>query len=77
MSDSPREPGGVPSTSRDADAVRPVIAGTLVAAVALLVLLTQRDRLAQDDSTWWIGVAAVAALLGVIGIVLVARRIKR
>jgi hypothetical protein len=77
MSDSPHEPGGVPSTSRDANAVRPVIAGTLVAAVALLVLLTQRDRLAEDDATWWIGVAAVATVLGLIGIVLVTRRIKR
>jgi hypothetical protein len=62
---------------RDADAVRPVIVGTAIAAVTFVVLLTQRARLEERDAQWWIGAAGVASVLGLIGIVLVTRRARR
>jgi hypothetical protein len=64
-------------TSRDADAVRPVIAGTVLAGLVFVVLLTQRTWLDARDAGWWIGAAAAATALGLIGIVLVTRRARR
>jgi hypothetical protein len=77
MSDSSQPTGGAPSTARDADAVRPVIVGTAVAALTTLVLLTQRAWLDERDAEWWIGAAAVATVLGLIGVALVTRRRPR
>jgi NADH:ubiquinone oxidoreductase subunit 6 (subunit J) len=66
----------VPSP-RDADAVRPVIVGTVIAALTFVVLLTQRAWLDERDAQWWIGAAGAATVLGLIGIVLVTRRATR
>ncbi len=65
-----------PAIQRDADAVRPVIVGTVIAALTFVVLLTQRTWLDDRDAQWWIGAAVAATVLGLIGVVLVTRRRK-
>ena len=59
---------------RDADAVRPVAVGTAMWALALIVLLTQRSRLAAHGTTWWIWSALVGLGLGLVGLWFVRRR---
>jgi hypothetical protein len=56
-------------TSSDVDALLPVSIGTAAWIVALVVLLLRRDALAESGSTWWIGVAAVGTVSGLLGLV--------
>lgn len=65
------------SPDRDGDAVRPVVVGTVLAALTLVVLLTQRTWLDERDAQWWIGAAAAATVLGLIGVMLVLRQRRR
>lgn len=53
----------------DTDAILPVSIGTAVWAVALVVLLLMRSTLEANGSTWWIAVAAIGLLSGLIGLV--------
>jgi hypothetical protein len=62
---------------RDADAVRPVLVGTLLWALALLVLTLIGDRLPADDPDRWRAVAAAGTALGVVGIAITRRRARR
>lgn len=57
-----------------ADAVVPVTVGTLLWGLAFLVLLPFRDRLAESGDDWWLWVALVGFLLGVLGTWWVRRR---
>lgn len=53
----------------DTDAILPVSIGTAVWAVALVVLLLMRSTLEQNGTSWWIAVAAIGLLSGLIGLV--------
>lgn len=70
VSTTPRE---VPEPPHS-DAVMPVTVGTAAWAVAFVVLLVLRDRLETADATWWIWVALVGFVLGLLGCWLVRRR---
>lgn len=61
----------------DADGILPVAIGTGVWAVALVVLVLLRGRLAAEGSQWWIGVAAFGVLCGAVGLVFLAWRRRR
>lgn len=53
----------------DDDAILPVSLGTAAWAVILVVLLTQRTRLDEAGTQWWIGAAAVGVISGALGVV--------
>ena len=53
----------------DTDAILPVAIGTVVWAIALVGLLLARANLAENGTTWWIAVAAIGLLSGLIGLV--------
>jgi integral membrane sensor domain MASE1 len=53
----------------DDDAILPVSLGTVVWAIILVVLLTQRARLVEAGTEWWIGAAGVGVLSGALGVV--------
>lgn len=53
----------------DTDAILPVAIGTAVWAIALVGLVLAREALAENDTTWWIAVAAIGLLSGLIGLV--------
>jgi LPXTG-motif cell wall-anchored protein len=57
-----------------ADAVLPVTIGTVLWGLAFLVLLPFRSRLAESGDDWWLWVALVGFLLGVLGTWWVRRR---
>jgi hypothetical protein len=59
---------------RDADAVRPVIVGTIAWALAGLFLLIRHDALADEGRTWWLGACAAGVALGLLGTWVVIRR---
>jgi hypothetical protein len=63
-----------PPEPPQADAVVPVTVGTALWAVAFLVLLAFRDRLAEADNSWWLAVCATGFALGLLGIWYVRRR---
>ena len=65
-----REPPEPPQ----ADAVVPVTVGTVLWAVAFLVLLAFRGQLADAGRTWWLAVCATGFALGLLGIWYVRRR---
>lgn len=57
-------------TSRsDDDAILPVSLGTAVWSVLLVVLLTQRARLEDAGTEWWISASAVGVVSGALGVV--------
>ncbi len=75
MSRRPRRPAPEPL---DVDAVRVVTAGTVLWAVAGLVLLVfAREWLADTDRTWWLWTCAAGAGLGVLGVWYCRRRRDR
>ena len=53
----------------DTDAILPVSIGTAVWAIVLVGLLVARSTLAENGTTWWIAVAAIGLLSGLIGLV--------
>ena len=53
----------------DEDAILPVAIGTAVWLVALVVLVVMRPTLDENGTAWWIGVAIVGALSGLLGLV--------
>lgn len=71
-------PPGLPTPPEveplDVDGVGAVLAGTVAWAVALVVCLVLRDRLAADGHTWWTWVCLTGALLGLPGLWYVRRR---
>ena len=53
----------------DEDAILPVAIGTAAWLVALVVLVVLRPTLEENGASWWIGVAAVGAVSGLLGLV--------
>lgn len=53
----------------DEDAILPVAIGTAAWLVALVVLVAMRPTLDGNGTTWWIGVAVVGAVSGLLGLV--------
>lgn len=62
------------ATIRDADAVRPLIVGTIGWAVAAFILLLRLDDLRANDREWWLAVCTIGFGLGLIGTWVVVRR---
>jgi len=52
----------------DADALIPVAIGTAAWAIALVILIVQRDTLEAAGRSWWLGVAAVGLVSGLGGL---------
>lgn len=67
-------PGRAPLEPYDVDGVATVALGTVAWAVAFVVLLSVRDRLAAAGASWWLWTCLVGALLGVLGVLLCRRR---
>ena len=61
----------------DVDGVRTMQVGTVLWALALVVLLLLRDQLEDEGHGWWIWVAVVGLVLGVIGWEHTTRRRRR
>ena len=57
-----------PGEPLDVDGVAIITAGTVLWAVALLVLLPFAPRLVREGHGWWLGMCATGALLGCYGI---------
>ena len=53
----------------DEDALLPVWIGTAAWIVALVVLVIMRPTLDENGTTWWIGVAVVGVVSGILGLV--------
>lgn len=53
----------------DTDAILPVSIGTGIWIVALVVLVLMRATLDENGTSWWIGVAAVGTVSGLLGLV--------
>lgn len=53
----------------DTDAILPVSIGTVIWAIALVALVLARGTLAENGTSWWIAVAAIGLLSGLIGLV--------
>ena len=58
----------------DVDGVGAVVIGTALWAVALVVLVLFRNKLAETDSQWWITVAVAGVVLGLLGLLYTTRR---
>jgi hypothetical protein len=56
------------------DGVRTVLVGTVIWAVALVVLLPFAGRLEDHGRLWWIATCAVGAGLGLVGLLYCKRR---
>lgn len=50
------------------DAVPVVVAGTVLWAIGLLVMLPFTPRLLREDHGWWIGMCVTGVVLGLLGI---------
>ena len=61
----------------DADGLVPVAIGTGIWVIVLVGLLVARPGLEEYGTTWWIGVAAVGTISGVIGLVFLRWRQRR
>jgi len=71
------EDGGVVESVDEpgqADAVVPVLVGTVLWGIALVVLIAVRQRLVENGTDWWIAVAATGFALGLLGSWWVRRR---
>lgn len=58
----------------DADGVGAALTGTIMWAIALVVLIVLRDRLAAAGAQWWIAVACTGVVLGLVGLAFTVRR---
>ena len=58
----------------DVDGVRAVAVGTAAWAVALVLCLALRDRLADSGRGWWAWVCLAGMAFGLAGLVFVRRR---
>ena len=56
------------------DAVVPVTVGTVLWAIAFVVLLPFRSRLKANGTDWWLWVCAAGFVLGILGSLWVRRR---
>lgn len=61
----------------DADAIAPVVIGTVAWAAALVVLLLVWPRLVEGGTTWWVAVAGIGLLSGLIGLAFLRWRRRR
>ncbi len=78
MSSPATPPDPVPEARRsDDDAVLPVAIGTVVWAIALVVLIVLQSRLEESGTTWWIGVAVVGLITGLLATAFLIRRRRR
>jgi hypothetical protein len=68
-----RHPDPPPLRTND---VRPVAIGTVLWAVAFVVLLPFRARLEDAGRLWWIAACASGFLLGLVGLAYVRRRAR-
>ena len=67
-------PGARPAPEPlDVDVTKIVLAGTALWAVAFVVLLTQRDRLADAGREWWLWTCVAGVALGLLGALLASR----
>lgn len=57
----------------DVDVARIVLAGTALWAVAFVVLLALRGRLADADREWWLWTCVAGVLLGLLGALMASR----
>jgi hypothetical protein len=73
--DPTQQPVAVPPL--DVDGVRTAKVGTLVWAVAFLVLLPFVGTLVDDGRGWWLWTCVVGVLLGLVAIVVTTRRRDR
>ncbi len=55
----------------------PVAIGTVVWAIALIVLIVLQPRLEESGTTWWIGVAVVGLITGLLATAFMSRRRRR
>ena len=55
----------------------PVAIGTVVWAIALVVLIVLQPRLEESGTTWWIGVAVVGLITGLLATAFLIRRRRR
>jgi hypothetical protein len=58
----------------DVDGVGAILSGTIAWALAWVLCLLLRDRLAADGRSWWAWVCLAGALLGLAGLLFVRRR---
>ena len=52
----------------------PVIVGTIIWAVAGIVMIAAHTTLASHRVTWWIGACAIAVLCGLMGLLYLNHR---
>ncbi|WP_299039733.1 DUF2530 domain-containing protein [uncultured Pseudokineococcus sp.] len=69
----PMEERPTPPAPRTDDRLA-ALAGTLVWAVSLVVVLVERDSLVADDRGWWVWCCVAGVLLGLVGLVHLQRR---
>ncbi len=58
----------------DEDGVGAVAIGTVLWAIAAVILFLMRDQLAQSGAQWWLWVAVTGAALGIPGLWFTTRR---
>ena len=61
----------------DSDAVLAVAIGTALWAIALVILVVLRDQLQASGTQWWIGVAVVGLITGILATAFFVRRRRR
>lgn len=66
-----------PTEPVDVDGVAVITVGTVLWALAFLVLLPFRSRLAAHDADWWLWTCAAGVALGLYGIAYCRRRRAR
>ncbi|MGB7980491.1 MAG: DUF2530 domain-containing protein [Candidatus Nanopelagicales bacterium] len=68
-----------PLDPAEGNLVAAAIAGIVAWLVAGVVLLTQRDRLAESGASWWVATAGAGVLVGLVqlGIYLQRDRLRR
>jgi hypothetical protein len=69
-----RESGDLAPAGSQSDAVVPVTVGTVVWAIALIVVFLLRGRLEAHGAGWWVWVCVTGFVLGVFGCWWVRRR---
>lgn len=61
----------------DVDGVQAATVGTVIFAVATVIMAVMYERLVGTDDAWWLGVGVSGFVLGVIGIAYTSRRRAR